>query len=105
MDIYKVETGERVYEQGGCIGTRLYEAAGNEYVHLAIEPGGDVPEHSLPLAASFLVLKGKGICIISGEMAEVSAGEMVECPPVVSRGWSNESVEPLEVLVIKRTLD
>ena len=53
-----VNSGETVFNQNGCIGTRLYEAAGNEYVHLATEPGGAIPEHALPLAVSFCVVKG-----------------------------------------------
>ncbi|VGO15633.1 hypothetical protein PDESU_04218 [Pontiella desulfatans] len=102
MDIYNVENGETVFDQDGCVGTRLYEAAGCEYVHLAIAPGGGIPEHALPLAVSFYVLEGRGRCTVSGAECEVSAGEMVECPPNEPRGWRNESAETLQVLVIKR---
>lgn len=100
--IYKVGNGETVYDQGGCKGTKLYEEAGNEYVHLSIEPRGGIPEHSIPLAVSFCVLKGSGVCSISGEELAVGQGEMVECPPNEPRGWSNSSDGILEVLVIKR---
>ena len=100
--IYRSEYGEIVFDQDGCTGVRLYESAGNEYVHLSIDPGGSIPEHSLPLAVSFCVLKGQGICHVSGSRFEVAPGEMLECPPNELRGWSNESAEPLEVLVIKR---
>ncbi|WP_372808932.1 cupin domain-containing protein [Pontiella sp.] len=104
MDVYRVENGERVLDQGGCVGTRLYCAAGNEYVHLAIAPGGEIPEHALPLAVSFCVLKGEGICAVAGAEAAVRAGEMVECPPDELRSWRNDSTVPLEVLVIKRAV-
>ncbi len=100
--VYTVENGTQVYAQGGCTGTRLYEAVGNEYVHLSIEPGGGIPEHSLPLAVSFCVLKGLGQCSVDSNVFEVGAGEMVECPPEVPRGWNNATNEILEVLVIKR---
>ncbi len=100
--IHNIETGEAVYEQNGCRGVRLYEAGGNEYVQLSIKPGGEIPEHSLPLAVSFYVLKGNGICSVSGDHLSATAGDMLECPPGEPRGWRNTSSEPLEVLVIKR---
>ncbi len=102
--VYKVKDGVQVYAQGGCTGTRLYEAEGNEYVHLSIEPGGGIPEHSLPLAVSFCVLKGRGTCRVSGSEVLVGDNEMVECPPNEPRGWSNDSDEVLEILVIKRAV-
>ena len=100
--IYSVERGETVYDQGGCRGVRLYEAERNEYVHLSIDPGGGVSEHSLPLAVSFCVLEGRGRCRVAGRDYEVSAGEMVECPPNELRGWINDSSGKLEILAIKR---
>lgn len=103
--IHNVETGETVYEQDGCTGVRLYETGGIEYVHLSIRPDGGIPEHSLPLAVSFYVLKGSGICTVSGHSFSATAGDMLECPPGEPRGWRNASDEPLEVLVIKRAAD
>ncbi len=100
--IHNIETGETVYEQNGCTGVRLYEAGGIEYVHLSIRPGGEIPEHSLPLAVSFCVLKGTGICTVSGQRFSATAGDMLECHPGTPRGWQNTSDAPLEVLAIKR---
>ncbi len=100
--IHNIETGETVYEQDGCRGIRLYESDGNEYVHLSLDPGGEIPEHSLPLAVSFYVLKGSGICTVSGNPFSASEGDMLECPPNELRGWKNASDVPFEVLVIKR---
>lgn len=102
--IHNTGTGDIVYEQDGCIGTSLYEAEGNEYVHLSIAPGGAIPEHSLPLAVSFCVLKGTGSCIVSGISFSASSGDMLECPPDALRGWKNDSGDILEVLVIKRSV-
>lgn len=99
---YRLQDGEKVYDSGGCKGVKLYEAAGNEYVHLTFEPGAETPAHSLPLAVSFYVLNGRGICKVSGCEISAVAGEMLECPPDVPRGWRNDSDGPLEVLVIKR---
>ena len=33
--IHNIEKGETVYDQDGCKGVCLYEAEGNEYVHLS----------------------------------------------------------------------
>jgi quercetin dioxygenase-like cupin family protein len=101
--IHNVRTGETVYEQDGCRGVRLYEAGGNEYVHMSIRPGGEIPEHSLPLAVSFYVLKGSGTCMVSGNPLFATEGDMLECPPGEPRGWENTSDKPLEVMVIKRS--
>lgn len=100
--IHRIQDGETVYDSGGCRGVKLYEATGNEYVHLTIGPGEEIPEHSLPLAVSFYVLNGCGTCRISGTDTPAVAGEMLECPPDVPRGWRNNSNAPLELLVIKR---
>lgn len=102
MKVYSVENGETVYEQDGCVGTKLYEAAGNEYVQLAIQPGSGIPEHVLPIPVSFCVLSGAGTVLVEGEAQTVAAGEMVECLSGFSRGWKNETDALLEVLVIKR---
>ena len=100
--IHTVEAGETVYDQDGCKGIRICEAGGNEYVQLPIAPGGGIPENRLPLAVSFYILKGSGICMVSGTPYSTSEGDMLECPPGEPRGWTNESGQPLEVLVITR---
>jgi len=103
--IYNIENGETVYDQDGGKGIRLCEAGGNEYVHLTIQPGSGIPEHSLPLAVSFYVLKGSGSCTVSGKPISATEGDMLECPPGKPRGWENTSSAPLEVLVIKREIN
>ncbi|MEN8254522.1 MAG: cupin domain-containing protein [Verrucomicrobiota bacterium] len=95
--IHNIETGETVYDQDGGKGIRLYEAGGNEYVHLTIQPGSGIFEHSLPLAVSFYVLKGSGICTMSGKATPATEGDMLECPPDELRSWKNASDKPLEV--------
>ncbi len=99
--VYRVDGGEMVLNREGCVGTRLYENAGNEYVHLAIDPGGEIPAHALPIPVDFCVLKGVGIATVDGAAQEVAVGQMLSCPPHVSRGWKNEDPEKLEILVIK----
>lgn len=100
--VYRLKDGETVYDAGGCQGVKLYEAAGNEYVHLRFEPGAEIPAHSLPLAVSFYVLKGTGTCRVSDTDIPAKAGEMLECPPGEPRSWKNNSNAPLEILAIKR---
>ena len=100
--IHRIHDGDTVYDADGCVGVKLYEAAGNEYMHLTIDPGSEIPEHSLPLTVSFYVLSGSGMCRISGGGIRAVKGEMLECPPDVPRGWCNDSDAPLELLVIKR---
>lgn len=101
--IHNAATGETVFEQENCRGVSLYEAHGTEYIYLLIDQGGSIPEHCLPLAVSFCVLEGTGICTVSGRSFSASAGDMIECPPGEPRGWKNASAEQLKVLVIKRT--
>lgn len=101
MIIYSEENGTVVLEQNGCRGTKLYENAGNEYVLLEIEPGGEIPGHALPIPVDFCVLKGAGTASVGEEVLTVSEGQMISCPPDISRGWKNETPSKLEVLVIK----
>ncbi len=100
MGVFSMKSGEVVLDQKGCRGIRLFEHAGNEYVLLEIEPG-----HVLPIPVDFCVLKGAGTVTVSGEEFQVLKGQMVSCPPDVSRGWKNETSEMLEVLVIKSVGD
>ena len=101
--IFDKNNGQIVYDAGGAQGTRLYEAEGNEYVMLSIDPGGGIPEHSLPLAVSFCVLKGSGICCVNGTEYELSESQMIECPPDAPRSWNNPTDSILEILVVKRS--
>lgn len=103
--IHNIKTGDTVYDKDGCKGVRLNESGGSEYVQLSLGPGGAIPEHSLPLAVSFYVLKGNGICTVSGTSVSATEGDMLECPPGALRGWRNESSELLEILVIKRSIN
>jgi quercetin dioxygenase-like cupin family protein len=99
--IYDVRSGEIVLDQNGCRGTKLYENAGNEYVLLEIEPGGEIPVHALPIRVDFCVLKGAGTATVGDKIQNVSEGQMISCPPEISRGWKNETSALVEVLVIK----
>lgn len=99
--IYDVKSGESVLDQNGCRGIRLFENAGNEYVILEIEPGGEIPGHALPIPVDFCVLRGSGTATVGKEVLNISEGQMISCPPDISRGWKNETSELLEVLVIK----
>lgn len=101
MNMFSRETGKRVLDQNGCRGTKLFENAGNEYVLLELEPGGEIPGHALPIPVDFCVLKGTGSAAVGEEIFTVSEGQMISCPPDVSRSWKNETPGRLEVLVIK----
>ena len=101
MGVISIENGTVVLDQNGCRGTKLFENGGNEYVHLAIEPGGEIPGHALPVPVDFCVLKGRGTAVVGGEVFEVAEGEMISCPPDCSRSWKNETPTTVEVLVIK----
>jgi len=101
MGVFSKKSGEVVLDQKGCRGIRLFENTGNEYVLLEIEPGGEIPGHALSIPVDFCVLKGSGTATVGEEILQVSEGQMVSCPPDISRGWKNETSELLEVLVIK----
>ena len=101
MDVFSKESGELVLDQEGYRGIRLCEHAGNEYVMLEIDPGGEIPEHALPIPVDFCVLKGSGTVMVDGAAFQALDGQMISCPPDVSRAWKNETPSKLEVLVIK----
>jgi quercetin dioxygenase-like cupin family protein len=101
MGVIMKENGELVLDQNGCRGTWLFKNAGNEYVHLELEPGGEIPAHALPIPVDFCVLKGTGTAMVNEEVIQVSEGQMIACPPDISRSWKNETPTMVEVLVIK----
>ncbi len=101
MILHRIESAQVVYEEDGCTGARINEAAGTEYMMLTLPPGKAIAPHPMPILVTFFVVEGEGVCTIDEERVEAGTGDMVECPIGTSRGWSNEGTAPLRVLAIK----
>ena len=102
MTIIPPENGTEVFNQNGCLGTRLLVSEGIEIVRLTVAAKSAVAKHALPFPVIFYVLEGEGALITDTEICVVDTGTTIECPPDMQRGWENRSAKDLKLLVIKR---
>ena len=101
MNIISPDKGTEIFNQNGCLGTRLLTAQGIEVVRLTVGARPSVLEHSLPFPVIFYVLDGEGTLLTETGPRVIDAGTTIECPPDSPRGWENRSVTDLNILVIK----
>ena len=90
-----------ILEQELAIGRLLAITEELDYVHIVIEPGGQIPSHTLELPAEFFVVSGSGQVETSKQKYQVQKGDLIKVGGNVPRGWTNLSSEPLEILAIK----
>jgi len=99
--IYKNANKKEVFKSNHAIGYQLADNRYHELVNLVIHPKGMVPEHSLPVPATFFVVSGNGNLTINTQEFQVEAGDVIEIAPNEVRRWENPFNYPLELLVIK----
>ncbi len=90
-----------IFSAEGIVGRRLAVSPKIEIVHLAIDPRKSLPLHTMPTPVIFFVIEGCGTLRTNKSAESYEAGTTVEVPAGVERGWANESLQPLAVLVIK----
>jgi len=86
-------------------GRRIHQSNHLEIVHLALEPGGVMEAHSMPVDVLFYVLEGNGNLYVNDIQYLLSKDEFIEVPKAAMRFWRNESDAPLNLLVIKSISD
>ncbi|TLX72153.1 cupin domain-containing protein [Labilibacter sediminis] len=86
-------------------GFKLAEVHQKELVELRLMPGGEVPEHALPVDVDFYVVKGQGTITIDGKDFSAHKGDVVSVDADSQRGWKNNGVEELVLLVIKGVME
>ncbi len=70
-------------------------------VEIRIQPGGEIPNHSTPESVFMYVLSGNGLISIDGNLKDVTAGMVAECPADIDKFIKNNSKKILILLVVK----
>ena len=99
--LYSYEDKKEVLNTEQSAGYLLAETAKNDIVELHIHQNGFVPAHALPIDVIFYVISGRGSITVSGDVQNVSRGDVVEVKKDLDRTWQNPHNEPLTLLVIK----
>lgn len=86
-------------------GRRIHQSNHLEIVHLALEPGGVMEAHSMPVDILFYVLEGNGNLYVNDVQYILGKDDFIEVPGTAMRFWRNESDTPLNLLVIKSISD
>ena len=96
-NILRSNEGKVVFEQDGACGVEKNSAL----VVLTLQPKSRIEAHTLPVPATFFVIRGSGILTLSDENIKLFEGDLVAVDPGCERAWHNPGDQPLQVLVIK----
>lgn len=79
----------------------ISDTENTQVAHITLQPGESLKKHITPVDVVFYVLQGRGMVEIGEERAEVVADTLIESPAKIAHRWTNESLGPLRILVIK----
>ena len=65
---------------------------------ITLEPGASLPEHYHIVEDAMIVISGKGLFIVDGEMTPISKGCALLAPAKTKHYLINEGEEPLEIV-------
>ncbi|MGE5405466.1 MAG: cupin domain-containing protein [Candidatus Saccharibacteria bacterium] len=69
-------------------------------VNLLLQPGEIVKSHTAPIEVVFIIQEGSGRLTADGKAVDVTAGQMLSCPPDIAREVQ-AGAEGLNLLVIR----
>ena len=97
IQILRKNEGKIVFKQDGALGVEKNPAL----VVLTLQPKCRIEAHTLPVPATFFVVKGSGVLTLSDENITLFEGDLIAADPGCERAWHNVGDQPLQVLVIK----
>jgi quercetin dioxygenase-like cupin family protein len=95
--ILRSNEGKVVFEQDGARGVEKNP----DLVVLTLQPKSRIGAHTLPVPATFFVIRGTVFLTLSTENITLFKGDLIAVDPGQERAWDNLSDQPLQVLVIK----
>lgn len=73
-----------------------------ELIHITLNEGEKIAEHTNDVDVMFYVLSGKGRLIVEEESAYLEKGSFVEIKKNLKRSWENLGINPMCLLAIKK---
>ncbi len=95
--ILRTNEGKVVFEKDGARGVEKNSVL----VVLTLQPNSRIEAHTLPVPATFFVVRGAGVLTLSTESITLLEGDLIAVDPGSERAWHNPGDQPLQVLVIK----
>lgn len=102
MKITTYKTVEGVTQVTTADARRLYDYPHLTVVHMAFQPGQEIPMHTVPGNVAFYILEGTPTIIKGEEKRVCNPDELIDSPAGDAHAIKNESDKPARVLVIKQ---
>ena len=81
MEVIKMEELEARTNKRGVKVRPILKKETVQVMNLVLEPGDEVPSHSVPVDVFFYVVEGKGTLKIGDESRVVEANDIIPCDP------------------------
>lgn len=101
MEIIKMEEIEGAKRWDGILTREILKNEDTKVMNLVLQPGDEVPEHSVPVNVFFYIVKGSGTLQIGEEAQVVEATDIIPCPPNTTMSLQADQEEEFVVLNVK----
>lgn len=101
MQIISMEEIEGKLNKRGVEAKQLLKNDDVQVMNLNLEPGDEVPAHSVPVNVFFYVVSGSGTIKIGKEKDRIEEKDIVPCPPETEMALSADQGEEFSVLNVK----
>ncbi len=101
MEIIKMHELEGKTNKRGVTAKQLLKNEDVQVMNLELNPGDEVPSHSVPVNVFFYIVSGKGTLQIGDEKAVVEENEIIPCPPETEMALYADQKETFKVLNVK----
>lgn len=101
MKVISMDDIEGQINKRGIESKKLLKHENAQIMNLILEPGDEVPSHSVPVNVFFYVVSGSGTIKIDEEQAVVEEKDIVPCPPETEMSLSADQEEEFSVLNVK----
>lgn len=101
MQIIKMNQVEGKKNKRGVTAKQLLKHDNAQIMNLILQPGDEVPSHSVPVDVFFYIVDGKGTLQIGEEKVIVYATDIVVCPPNTKMSLQADQEEKFVVLNVK----
>ena len=82
-------------------GRILYHAADYEIVHITLQPGESIAEHTNPFDVVFFIVEGNATITVDTETEDLNPSDTIFVNQSVNRGVANKTDKIVRLLVFK----
>ena len=101
MEIIKMDEIEGKTNKRGVTAKQLLKNEDVQIMNLELNPGDEVPSHSVPVNVFFYIVSGKGTLQIGEEKKVVEENDIIPCPPETEMALYADQEEEFNVINVK----